>query len=56
MRSDLLSRLRAALSGWSPRAVHASLFGSAARGDGDAGSDIDIFVVRPVPIGQDDPG
>jgi hypothetical protein len=56
MRSDLLSRLRAALSSWSPPAVHASLFGSAARGDGDADSDIDIFVVRPVPVGQDDPG
>jgi len=55
MRSDLLSRLRAAVSSWSPPAVHASLFGSAARGDGDADSDIDIFMVRPDPIDQDDP-
>jgi hypothetical protein len=55
MRSDLLNRLRAAVSSWSPPAVHASLFGSAARGDGDADSDIDIFVVRPDRVDQDDP-
>jgi len=55
MRSDLLSRLRAAVSSWSLPAVHVSLFGSAARGDGDTDSDIDIFVVRPDPIDPDDP-
>lgn len=55
MRSDLLSRLRAALSSWAPPAVHASLFGSAARGDGNADSDIDLFLVRPDPIDEDDP-
>lgn len=55
MRSDLLRRLRTALSSWSPPAVHASLFGSTARGDGDVDSDIDIFVVRPDPLGEDDP-
>ena len=35
--------------------VHASLFGSAARGDGDVSSDIDLFVVRPSKIDADDP-
>jgi hypothetical protein len=55
MRSDLLRRLRTALSSWSPPAVHASLFGSTARGDGDVDSDIDIFVVRPDPLGEEDP-
>lgn len=54
MRSDLLRRLRTAFSSWSPPAVHASLFGSTARGDGDVDSDIDIFVVRPDPLGEED--
>jgi len=54
IRSDLLGRLRATLSAWSPPAVHASLFGSAARGDGDADSDIDIFLVRPSPTDEAD--
>lgn len=54
MRGDLLSRLRGAVSSWSPPAVHASLFGSAARGDGDADSDLDIFLVRPNSIDEDD--
>jgi hypothetical protein len=30
--------------------VHASLFGSAARGDGDTSSDIDVFMVRPAAV------
>lgn len=55
LRSELLSRLRGALSNWSPPAVHASLFGSAARADGDTDSDIDIFVVRPDRVDQEDP-
>jgi len=55
MRSDLLRRLRTALSSWSPPAVHASLFGSTARGDGDVDSDIDIFVVRPDSVDEEDP-
>lgn len=54
MRRDLLSRLRGAVSSWSPPPVHASLFGSAARGDGDADSDIDIFLVRSNGIDEDD--
>jgi hypothetical protein len=35
--------------------VHASIFGSAARGDGDTKSDIDLFIVRPQDIEDDDP-
>lgn len=55
MRSALLGRLREAISSWPTPAAHASMFGSAARGDGDANSDIDIFLVRPDRIDQDDP-
>jgi predicted nucleotidyltransferase len=34
--------------------LHASLFGSAARGDGGLSSDIDLFIVRPAGIDTDD--
>lgn len=47
MRRALVRRLAAVLEGWTLRPCHASLFGSAARGDGDTSSDIDIFLVRP---------
>jgi hypothetical protein len=33
-----------------------SLFGSTARGDGNTDSDIDLFVVRPGAVGEDDAG
>jgi hypothetical protein len=43
----LLDRLRQALRAWEVSPLHASLFGSAARWDGDTSSDIDLFIVRP---------
>lgn len=46
LRGALLDRLRATIHGWPIQPVHASLFGSAARGDGSLESDIDILVVR----------
>jgi len=46
LRSSLLALLRAEISGWAIVSVHASLFGSAARGDGDTESDLDLLVVR----------
>ncbi len=54
IRTELLERLRHAFSIWSIPPVHASLFGSAARGDGDLDSDIDIFVVRPAGVDAED--
>lgn len=53
-RAELVRRLRDAIDGWETPPVHASLFGSAARGDGDASSDIDLLVVRPADVGPDD--
>jgi predicted nucleotidyltransferase len=47
LRRELRRRLADFISGWSVQPVHASLFGSAARADGDAASDIDILVVEP---------
>lgn len=54
-RLELIDRLRRAISSWDEEPIHASLFGSAARGDGDTTSDIDIFLVRPDELAPDDP-
>lgn len=55
LRSAFLSRLREGFSTWAPPPLHASLFGSAARGDGDTHSDIDLFIVRPSEVDDEDP-
>lgn len=47
LRNALIDRLREVVSGWEPAPVHASLFGSVARGDGTVGSDVDLLLVRP---------
>jgi predicted nucleotidyltransferase len=54
-RAELVRRLRDAIDAWEVPPVHASLFGSAARGDGDASSDIDLLVVRPADVDPEDP-
>lgn len=55
MRARLFERIRAAFGEWKIEPAHASLFGSAARGEGDTRSDIDLFVVRPDGVAEDDP-
>lgn len=47
LRRTLINRLGEEVSAWEVEPVHVSLFGSAARGDGDADSDIDLLVIRP---------
>ena len=54
IRSEFERRLRAEIAGWKIAPAHASMFGSAARGDGHARSDIDVFVVRPAGVASDD--
>ena len=45
LRTPIIERITDALSRWSPEPVHASLFGSFARGEATTTSDIDILVV-----------
>ena len=45
LRTTIIDRITDALSHWSPEPVHASLFGSFARGEATTASDIDIVVV-----------
>jgi predicted nucleotidyltransferase len=47
LRTRLVERLRESFRSWNPEPVHASMFGSAARGDGGVDSDIDVLLVRP---------
>jgi hypothetical protein len=47
LRVALREGLAAEIGLWSIRPIHASMFGSAARADGDASSDIDILLVKP---------
>lgn len=54
MHAELVRRLRHTIDGWNAVPVHASIFGSAARGDGDTQSDIDLLIVRPKNIADDD--
>src|SRR4051794_26349472 len=55
LRGELFARIRGTIEQWELAPVHASVFGPAARGDGDAASDIDLLVVRPTTIVPDDP-
>lgn len=54
LRGALLRRMRRDVEAWTCPAVAVWMFGSAARGDGHAASDIDVLVVRPVHIDADD--
>ncbi|GAC1404379.1 MAG: hypothetical protein NVSMB52_18200 [Chloroflexota bacterium] len=55
MQAELLRRLRQRIENWNVAPVHASIFGSAARGDGNVRSDIDLFIVRPKDIDDHNP-
>ena len=47
LRTELWRRFREELRTWRVRPIYACVFGSAARGDGDVSSDIDLMVVHP---------
>ena len=54
LRTALREAIAAAILPWPVAPVHASLFGSAARGDADAASDVDLLLVRPDGLSDDD--
>ena len=53
LRGQLFDRITTRLRSWPRRPVAAAVFGSAARGDGDTESDIDVFLVRPSRMSRD---
>lgn len=55
LRRELFDRIRHHVSGWAVPPVSVAVFGSTARGDGDANSDVDVFVVRPDGVDDDEP-
>lgn len=55
MRTELWRRIRDTVAEWEQPATHVSAFGSAARGDGDEASDIDILLIRPTATPEADP-
>lgn len=54
LREELFSRASETIAAWTIKPTHASIFGSAARGDGGLDSDIDILLVRPTSTEEDD--
>lgn len=55
LRGRLFERIRSRIEQWPLPPVAAAVFGSAVRGDGGPDSDIDLLIVRPGDIDQDDP-
>lgn len=53
LRSRLFERISEHLRTWPVPPLAASIFGSAARGDGDEHSDVDILLVRPTSVTAD---
>ena len=54
LRQELLRRMRAAVDAWDVAAEVVVLFGSAARGAAERGSDIDLLVVRQDAVDSED--
>jgi predicted nucleotidyltransferase len=55
LRAALLDFIREAVRTWEVQPIHLSMFGSAARGDGNTRSDIDLLVVRPTEVEEENP-
>lgn len=51
---EVPQRISEDIANWRVPPEHASLFGSAARGDGSLTSDVDIFLIRPDAVASDD--
>lgn len=55
LRSQVLGRLRAEATAIQPAPASLALFGSFARGEARADSDIDVLIVRPTHVAESDP-
>ncbi len=55
LRTKLWRLFRDEFRGWRVRPLYAAVFGSAARGDGDEDSDIDLLLVHPLFPGEPKP-
>jgi DNA-binding MarR family transcriptional regulator len=55
LREAFYEELRESSRNLDPAPVNVTLFGSFARGDDDAASDVDVVLVRPSAISEDDP-
>jgi predicted nucleotidyltransferase len=55
LRGRLMDRISETVGSWKPAPDSLWLFGSAARGEGNADSDVDLLVVRPSAVEGDDP-
>ncbi len=53
LRSRFLERLRTTVAAWPEPPVFGAIYGSAARGEMHADSDIDLLLVRPPGVGDD---
>lgn len=55
LRNELYRRIGDAVSQWSVTPLYAGVYGSTARGQATASSDVDLLLVRPAGIAIDDP-
>lgn len=53
LRSALFEHIRGEISNWPLPSIHASVFGSAARRDADAASDVDLLLIREDSLSPD---
>jgi hypothetical protein len=55
LRLQLFERLRETIASWEIQPLMAAVFGSVARGEAEAEGDLDLFLLRPKGVGEDDP-
>jgi hypothetical protein len=55
LRLETWKRLRQKIATWNPQPLYGCVFGSAARGDGDSYSDIDVLLIHSPFPGEADP-
>jgi predicted nucleotidyltransferase len=53
LRREFFHRIRDQIKRWSIEPASAAIFGSAARGDGSTESDVDVFLVRPDAVDEE---